>query len=53
VFLRNTKTFDEQLKRAARLTSGLNSFSSKNVLRSKNGDISGISLVAKESTDNS
>jgi hypothetical protein len=37
--------------RAARLTSGDKSFSSKGVLRNENGDISGISLVAKESSD--
>lgn len=32
VYLRNIETADNQLKRAARLTSGDNSFSSKNVL---------------------
>jgi hypothetical protein len=53
VFLRNTETADNKLKRAARLTSGDNSFSSKNVLRNGNGDISGISLFAQESSDDS
>ena len=46
VYLRNTETADDQLKRAARLTSGDNSFSSKNVLRNGDGDIYGIKLVA-------
>jgi hypothetical protein len=53
VFLRDTETADNKLKRAARLTSGDNSFSSKNVLRNDNGDISGISLFAQESSDDS
>ena len=53
VYLRNTETADPQLKRAARLTSGDNSFSSKNVLRNDNGDILGISLVAQDSSDDS
>lgn len=39
VYLRNTETADNLYKRAARLTSGDNSFSSKNVLRNDNGDI--------------
>ena len=46
VYLRNTDTADDQFKRAARLTSGDNSFSSKNVLRNGNGDITGINLIA-------
>jgi hypothetical protein len=53
VYLRDTETGDIQLKRAARLTSGDNSFSSKNVLRNDNGDILGISLVAQDSSDDS
>ena len=53
VYLRNTETADPELKRAARLTSGDNSFSSKNVLRNDNGDILGISLVAQDSSDDS
>lgn len=53
VYLRNTETAEDELKRAARLTSGDNSFSSKNVLRNDNGDISGISLVAQASSDDS
>jgi hypothetical protein len=46
VYLRNTETSDPQLKRAARLTSGENSFSSKNRLINGTGNIYGISLVA-------
>jgi len=53
VFLRKTDTADDQLKRAARLTSGDSSFSSKTVLRNENGDITGINLVAQESSDKS
>ena len=53
VYLRNTDTADNLLKRDARLTSGDNSFSSKDVLRNDNGDISGISLVAQASSDDS
>jgi hypothetical protein len=51
VFLRKTDTADDQLKRAARLTSGDSSFGSKTVLRNDNGDITGINLVAQESSD--
>jgi hypothetical protein len=51
VYLRNTETADPQLKRAARLTSGDNSFSSKNLLTNATDDISGISLVAQKSSD--
>jgi hypothetical protein len=51
VYLRNTETADDQLKRAARFTSGDNSFTSKNVLRNVNGDISGIELIAQKSSD--
>ena len=53
VFLRNTKTTDKQLKRAARLTSGEINFESKNVIRNENGYIAGIILVAKKSSDES
>ena len=53
VFLRNTQTAIDQLKRAARLTSGDNSFGSKDILRNANGDISGIRLVAQDSSDES
>lgn len=53
VYLRNTTTANNQTKRAARLTSGDNSFSSKNVLRNGNGDITGISLIAQDSSDDS
>ena len=51
VFRRKTDTADDELKRAARLTSGDSSFSSKTVLRNDNGDITGINLVAQESSD--
>ena len=52
VFLRNTTTADDDFKRAARLTSGERSFSSKTVLRNDTtGDITGIKLVAQESSD--
>jgi hypothetical protein len=47
VYLRNNWTTDEQLMRAARLTSGENNFSSKNVFRTSNGDVFGIILVAE------
>jgi hypothetical protein len=53
VYLRNTETDDPQLKRAVRLTSGDNSFSSKNLLINRTGDTYGISLVAQESSDDS
>ena len=53
VFLRKTNAADDNLKRAARLTSGDISFSSKTVLRNDNGDITGITLVAQESSDKS
>lgn len=51
VYIRTFETNDDKLKRAARLTSGDNSFSSKNVLRDVNGDITGISLIAQDSSD--
>jgi hypothetical protein len=52
VFLRSTTTDNEDFKRAARLTSGDRSFSSKTVLRNDTtGDITGIKLVAQESSD--
>jgi hypothetical protein len=53
VYLRNTETADNQLKRAARLSSGDNSFRSKNVLKNDKGDISGINLIAQDSSDDS
>lgn len=53
VYLINTETYDDKLKRGVRLTSGDNSFSSKNVLRDDNGDISGITLYAQDSSDES
>lgn len=53
VYIRNSETTNPQLKRSARLTSGENSFSSMNFLTNDTGDISGISLVAYESSDES
>lgn len=53
VYLRNNVTTDEQLMRAARLTSGENSYSSNNVFKSYNGDVFGIILVAELSSDDS
>jgi hypothetical protein len=47
VYLRNNATTNEQLMRAARLTSGENSYSSKNVFRTSNDDVFGIILVAE------